>query len=140
MRIFFDTSPFIYLLEGHAEYGPLVNTLILREIADQSTFITSVITLAEFGVIPYRNNRMDIIADFEQIIDELSFEMINIEAKHAKLSFQLRSRYESLKAFDALQLSCAILAGCDFFFTNDYRLKNIQEIKVVTIDEYLPKK
>lgn len=137
MRIFFDTSPFIYLLEDHPKYGQLVNSLILDEVYSQSSFITSVITLAEFGVVPMRNNRPDIIAGFEQLIDTLPFEMINIERKHATLSFQLRSSYPGLKAFDALQIASAILSGCDQFLTNDYKLKNISEIKVVTIDEFV---
>ena len=36
---------------------------------------------------------------------------------------------------DALQLATAIETGCDMFYTNDRKLKQIDEINVITVDE-----
>lgn len=34
----------------------------------------------------------------------------------------------SLKSFDAIQLAAALEEGCDAFYTNDKRLKNVQGV------------
>jgi hypothetical protein len=41
-----------------------------------------------------------------------------------------------LKTPDAIQLAAALISSSDFFLTNDVRLKNIEEIEVLTLDDY----
>ncbi|MFN0035488.1 MAG: type II toxin-antitoxin system VapC family toxin [Saprospiraceae bacterium] len=134
-KIFFDTAPFIYLLENHPKYGQMVDDFIIDATANNASFVTSILSLAEFGVVPERNTRQDLIADFEHLIRIASFEMLPIERQIAIISYKLRAKYPALKALDSLQLAAAISSGCDHFFTNDYKLKRVQEINVVIVDE-----
>jgi len=47
----------------------------------------------------------------------------------------LRGKYPSLKTLDAIQISSAIEARTDIFLTNDFRLKQVKEIEIVTLKD-----
>ncbi len=134
-KIFFDTAPFIYLLENHPKYGQMVDDFIIEATGNNALFVTSVLSLAEFGVIPERNNRQDLFTDFEHLISSASFEVLPIERQIAITSYKLRAKYPALKAMDSLQLAAAINFDCDYFFTNDYKLKRVPEINILIVDE-----
>lgn len=134
-KIFFDSAPFIYLIENHPKYGQKVDSFIVDVTASASSFVTTVISLAEFAVIPERNSRQDLIADFDHLVSSMSFDLLSINREIAVISYRLRAKYPALKTVDSLQIAAAIHAGCDHFFTNDYKLKRIQEINVVIVDE-----
>jgi predicted nucleic acid-binding protein len=42
-----------------------------------------------------------------------------------------------LKTPDAIQLAAALITSADYFLTNDIRLKVVNEIKVLVLEEYL---
>ncbi len=52
-------------------------------------------------------------------------------------SGKLRGKYLALKALDAIQISTAIDIDADVFLTNDHKLKQIKEIKVLILKDYL---
>lgn len=133
-KIFFDTAPFIYLLENHPKYGQIVDDFIVEATSNNVTLVTSILSLAEFGVVPERNKRQDLIDDFEDLLRNAAFEIPSIEKQTAINSYQLRAKYQSLKALDSLQLAVAINSGCDHFFTNDFKLKSISEINILIVD------
>ena len=47
-KIFFDTAPFIYLIENHYEFYSKVANLIAEAVEENSDFYTSVLTYTEF--------------------------------------------------------------------------------------------
>ena len=135
-RIFVDTAPFVYLVENHPDYYPLVSSFISSKIAiSEFSLVTSVITLAEFEVNPKRNNQLIVIEKFRSKLKELDFLIAEITLDIAELSSDLRTKYPYLKLFDALQLATAINVKCQSFLTNDLRLKQIKEIDVILIEE-----
>ncbi len=133
-KIFFDTAPFIYLLENHPKYGQIVDDFIVEPVSNNVTFVTSILSLAEFGVIPERNNRQDLIDNFDDLLRNASFQIPEIERQTAIKAYQLRAKYPSLKAMDSIQLAVAINSGCDHFFTNDFKLKSISEINILIVE------
>jgi hypothetical protein len=70
-KIFFDSAPFIYVIENHPKYGQMVDSFILDATANAASFVTTVLSLAEFAVIPERNGRQDLFADFEHLIGSM---------------------------------------------------------------------
>jgi predicted nucleic acid-binding protein len=52
----------------------------------------------------------------------------------ADLAAALRARY-NLRTPDALYIATAIVTRCDAFLTNDKRLRQANEIRVLTLDE-----
>lgn len=135
-KVFFDTSPFIYLIENHPKYSQSVTDFIVDQMyLHETLFFTSSISLAEFFVKPKKNNDLAVIEKFKSKLKEFNFTIFDITSAIAELSADLRVKYDFLKTIDSLQLATAICFGCNKFFTNDKRLKSIQEINIVLIDE-----
>jgi predicted nucleic acid-binding protein len=133
-RLFIDTSPLIYLVEKNPSFYEAVLLFLAEAIKDDAALITSVLTVAEFGVKPRKLNRPDILAKFEQTLDTL-FEVQTVDWDVAEISSILRAKYPSLRAIDSLQIACALKDDCDAFVTNDKRLKAIKEIQILLIKD-----
>lgn len=136
-KVFFDTSPFIYLIEDNPNYSLKVRNFISEQIVNyESTLYTSSLTLAEFYVKPKQNNSQEIIEKFKNKLRELDFKVFDITSSIAKFSADLRAKYKTLKSFDAIQLATAISFGCNKFLTNDLRLVSVikNEIEIVIVE------
>ena len=137
-KIFFDTSPFIYLVENHPKYSQPVTDFIVNQIyLHESLFFTSTITLVEFYAKPKKNNDLVVIDKFKRKIREFNFTVFDLTTALAEFSGDLRAKYDFLKAFDAIQLATAVDFGCNKFFTNDKKLKSIQEINVILVEDLI---
>lgn len=137
-RIFLDTAPFIYLIEDNPKYAkPVANYIAEQIIVNEAILFTSAITIAEFCVKPKRNNELVVIEKFRNKLNEHQVTIFNITEHIAELSADLRTKYPSLKNFDALQLATAISSGCDKFLTNDHELKQIKEITIVLVEDLI---
>lgn len=134
MKLFIDTSPFIYLVESHEIYGPRVWDLFLASIGRNDQMVTSVITWMEFSVMPQKTGRLDLIQKYQALLDQLGIPLITISQAVAHQAAFLRSKYDFLKAMDALQLALALQSECGLFITNDKELVRFTELQVVTLD------
>lgn len=139
-KVFFDTAPFIYLLENHpVYYAPVSEYLATCVSVKQATLLTSVISIAEFGVLPKRTGKLQFIDDLNGLLRNLNFQVVEINQEIADLSSTLRAQYTFLKGIDALQLAAAIHTNCQEFYTNDTPLNNILEIKVTMASKSITK-
>lgn len=134
-KTFFDTAPFIYLLENHPDFYQKVADFITKSVADKVQFETSVLTFTEFCVKPEQMDRQDLIQDFEMFLQTLDFNLATISLSIAKTAYKLRAKYSFLKGMDSLQVATAMELGCDSFFTNDKKLARVKEISVVVVSE-----
>lgn len=137
-KIFIDTAPFIYLIEKNEEnpqYFDKITKFLDICYNNEVDFVSSVITVEEYFVFPYKIQSQEYIDLFENLIETLEVEVVAIDDKIAKRAAQIRAEYKSFKAMDALQLAVALLSGCDLFLTNDKQLKKFREIKCITVDE-----
>jgi len=55
----------------------------------------------------------------------------------AETAGKLRGRYPFLKTVDAIQLAAALEVGAGVFLTNDVKLQQFNELKVLTLKNYL---
>ena len=135
--IFIDTAPIIYYIEAHQEYGPLMKEIVdCFQTNDLSAF-TSVITITEVLPKLVSQNRGKLVEKFLNFLrNGKNFNLIEISADIAESAGRLRGKYDSLKAMDAIQLSAAINAGADAFITNDIKLKQVEEIRVIVLKDY----
>lgn len=137
-KVFIDTAPFIYFIEGNKD-NPLYFDKVKRFLNDcynnDIQFITSVITIEEYFVYPYRINAPKYIDLFERLIETLNFKVVNIDETIAKNAAKIRSDYKAFKAMDALQIATAVLNECDLLLTNDKQLRQYKNIKCITIDD-----
>ena len=63
--------------------------------------------------------------------------MLEISSDMAELAGKLRGRYTSLRTLDAIQIAASINIKADAFITNDVKLKQIEESKVIVLKDYL---
>ena len=97
--------------------------------------ITSLVTISEFSVKPYKENDLELLNDFQIVLETFHVAVLDINRVIATNAGKLRAKYQSLKTVTALQLASAIYFGCKRFLTNDIRLKQVSEIEVVLIKD-----
>jgi predicted nucleic acid-binding protein len=137
-KVFFDTSPFIYLIEDHPEFALPVRDFMADQMTNlESQFFTSSITLAEFFVKPKKDQEHAIVEKFKSKLKEFHIVVFDISPEIAEYSAELRAKYNFLRTFDAIQLATAISFGCTIFFTNDQRLSVVSEIKILTVQNLI---
>ncbi len=134
-KIFLDTSPFIYALEDNALYSQKVRASISEYYISQIPLCTSLLTFTEYCVVPYRENCPKKITDFESLIVDAAIDVLPLTIQVAKYASQIRAKYRGVKAMDALQLATAIQNHCDVFLTNDKQLRQVEEIRVLLVDD-----
>ncbi len=136
-RIAFDTSIFIYHLEGNPVYLPLTQEILSGIERGRWQGITSTITLMELNVKPIQLGRVDIARQYEAILvnfPNLAIHDVNREV--ARTAARLRADFR-VRPPDALQVSTALVFHADVFITNDQHLKCLQAlIDVLVINEF----
>jgi len=63
--------------------------------------------------------------------------MIEISEGIAEAAGKLRGRHPFLKTIDAVQIAAALDIGAELFLTNDVKLKQIKELKVLVLRNYV---
>lgn len=137
-KVFIDTAPFIYFIEkneDNPQYYNKVKKFFDDAYYNDVDFVSSVITVEEYLVFPYKIHSQEYVDLFEKLIKTLELDVVIIDEKIAKKAAEIRAEYKSFKAMDALQLAVASLSGCDLFLTNDKQLRQFKEIKCITVEE-----
>lgn len=137
-KAFVDTAPFIYFIEkdsNNPQYFEKVKRFFKNGYENDKKFVSSVVTMEEYFVFPYRNEMYSFIEMFYRLVATTNMEIVEINQKIAKKAAQIRAEYKGFKAMDALQLAVACLSECDLFLTNDKQLKQFREVKCITVDE-----
>ncbi|MHB8204523.1 MAG: type II toxin-antitoxin system VapC family toxin [Desulfomonilaceae bacterium] len=133
-----DTAPIIYYLQAHPEFGPLAREVALAIESGSLTAYTSVLTLTEVLIKPVAINDVALAQKFVQFIKHAKhITLIEISEGIAETAGNLRGRYSFLKTVDALQVAAAIDVEADAFLTNDAKLKQIKELRVILLKDYL---
>ena len=136
--IFLDTAPIIYYIEAHPHFGHIAKVAVDAFQSGELIAFSSVITLAEVLPKPIQLGREDLARKFAEFLRKgKNFNLIEISADIAEKAGRLRSKYPVLRAMDAIQLSTAIDVDVDAFLTNDKKLKQIKEVKVLFLKDYL---
>lgn len=137
-KVFVDTAPFIYYIEKD-ENNPLYFEKVknfFRECYDNGTeFVSSVITVEEYLVFPYRIQSQCYADMFFKLIETVDMDIMEIDQEIAKKAAEIRAEYKGFKGMDALQLASACLGNCDMFLTNDKQLKQFRELTCITVED-----
>lgn len=135
-KVFIDTAPFIYYIEGNIQYQKILNQLFKLNSKGEIFFSTSVLTLLELLVVPIRNKRFDLVEQYESIFsNSTSLELIEINLTISKLAAEYRAQF-NFKTPDAIQVASASFCDADFFLTNDKHLKQ-NKIKTIVLQEVI---
>ena len=63
--------------------------------------------------------------------------MIEISEGTVEAAGRLRGRFPFLKTVDAIQLAGALEVGAEAFLTNDVKLQQFNELKILVLKDYL---
>ncbi|HYL13606.1 MAG TPA: PIN domain-containing protein [Terriglobales bacterium] len=137
-RIFWDTNLFIYFLEGNDELSLATKRLRKSMLERGDQLLTSALTLGEVLVKPLERADMALCRRYEDAITRTAL-LLSFDAETARRYAAIRCD-RSLRAPDAVQLSCAASANTDLFVTNDRRLqgKKIEGIQFIVALEQVP--
>lgn len=136
--IFIDTAPVIYYIEAHPQFGPLAKEVVDSFQSERLNAFSSVITLTEVLPKPIEAGDEKLARKFAEFLKRgKNLSLIEISAGIAERAGRLRGQYSNLRTIDAIQISAAIDVGAGAFLTNDKNLKQIKEIKVLVLKDYL---
>lgn len=136
--IFIDTAPIIYYIEAHPQFGPLLVKIVNSFQSGRVLAFSSVITLTEVLVKPFEHKDERLVRKFSEFLKfGKNFVLVEISAEIAERAGKLKGKYPNIKTIDALQISAAIDVDADVFITNDKKLKQINELKILVLMDYL---
>ncbi len=133
-----DTPVFIYFMEEHPRFLPLLEPLF-RALDDGTLLgVTSAVSLLETLVVPYRESNIALAERYESILgNSRGLIMLDIGRPLIRSAASLRASH-GLKTPDALQLAAALRADCSAFVTNDRALPSSDTLPVLQLGDYLP--
>jgi predicted nucleic acid-binding protein len=132
-----DTSIFIYFIEEHPRFLPLLDPLFEDADAGRRELATSMLTLLEVLVGPYRAGNRVLADRYEALLTRSrGIRLIGLEREQLRAAAQLRAA-TGIKTPDALQLVAALTAGCSTFLTNDRRLPAISGLRILQLQSYV---
>jgi predicted nucleic acid-binding protein len=133
-----DTPLFIYHLEANKKYSDLTQKSFSSMENGSWHGVTSIVTLMEINVHPWRIGREDVARKYETLLTNFpNLEIVDIDRDIARVAAQLRARFD-VRPPDALQVASGLVAGARGFLTNDHRLSGLQSLaEIIVLDDYL---
>jgi predicted nucleic acid-binding protein len=132
-----DTAVFIYFIEEHPRFLPLLEPLFQAVAAGRRELLTSALTLLEVLVVPYRSRDYALAERYEALLTRSrGVRVAEISRDHLRAAAQLRAA-TGIRTPDALQLAAAMLAGCNVFLTNDRDLPAIAGLRIVQLTSFV---
>lgn len=132
-----DTMAFIYCFEENEDYLPFTKPLFELIEDGQIEGKTSVITRLEILTEPKERGDELLADEYKALIDNYPhLEVSPVDTSVADLASTLRAKYR-LRTPDAIQIATSILGGAQAFVTNDGSLKEVEEIEIIVMREFL---
>mgnify|MGYP001144203221 CR=1 FL=1 len=133
-----DTAPFIYFIEEHEGFLPVVAPVFEDVAAGRLEVVTSGLTLLEVLVVPYRAGHLALAERYEALLTRSrGVRVIDVGRPELRIAAQLRAVHPSVRTPDALQLAAALSAGCSAFLTNDRDLPALPGLAILKLRDYL---
>ena len=130
-----DTAPLIYFIEKNPAYLEAVRPFF--EGIDQGEFsaVTSIITLLEVLVHPFRRGDAALAQQYRDILlNAQGLSTISLSQAVVERAAQLRAAY-NVRTPDAIQIATAIHSGASYFLTNDTRLPSLPDVEVMVLEQ-----
>jgi predicted nucleic acid-binding protein len=133
-----DTSVFIYQVEAHPRYLSVSQTVLQTIQAGHVEAITSVMTLTELTVHPWRKQQAIIAQEYEALLVHFPhLQVLDVTRDIGRRAAQLRAHY-NLRPADALQVATTIQHGGTAFVTNDRQLTRLANLlDIVMINDFV---
>ena len=133
-----DTAVFINQVEANSRYLPLAQTVLETVQSGQVAAVTSVITLMELTLHPWREQQEAVARQYAALLVNFPhLLMAEVTRDIARRAAQLRAGH-NLRPADALQAATSLHHGGTAFLSNDRQLERLAGLlDVVLLDEFL---
>ena len=132
-----DTVAFIYFIQEHSRFLPLLRPLFTAVDDGRLRAVTSSITLLEVLVAPYRAGDSGLARNYELLLtSSRGIDLVAIDQVQLRAAAALRAR-SRLKTPDALQVAAALSRGCTAFVTNDANLRSAAGMRILQLNDYV---
>jgi predicted nucleic acid-binding protein len=134
-KIFVDTAPLVYLMEGQGLRAEKVAGLLELSTKVNATWVTSLVTYMEILVLPTREGQAALAGKYRDFLtnsDQISLHPLDVAV--ADVAVELRARHR-LKVPDAVQLATARVSGADLILTNDRSWAVVPGPRIVCVDD-----
>jgi predicted nucleic acid-binding protein len=131
-----DTAVFIYYIEEHPAFLPLVEPVFEGIDRGRWRAVTSGVTLLETLVIPYRIDDERLAQRYEALLTRSrGLTMVELDRPLLRAAAHLRAT-TGVRTPDALQLAAAATTRCTAFLTNDRALPILPGLPVLQLRDY----
>ena len=104
-RVALDTAVFIYFIEEHPRYLPLIAPLFNEVDVGAREIVTSALTLLEVLVVPYRAGDLPLAERYEAVLTRSrGLRMVELDRGQLRTAAQIRAVH-GVRTPDALQLA-----------------------------------
>ena len=130
-RIYLDANLFVYAVEQVSPFALGVEGLFHAADQGEVTLVTSLLTLPETLVMPYRKADDILVMMYHELftLPPPGLHVVPLSAQILEHAARLRATEFSLKLPDAIHLATALSEQCDLVVTNDRRLKTITSVR-----------
>ena len=137
-RLALDTAVFIYYIEEHPDFLPLIAPLFEQADRGERELVTSAVTLLEVLVVPYRAGDLMLAERYEALLTgSRGLHLVGLDPPQLRAAARLRAMYR-VRTPDALQLAAALSHRCATFVTNDRDLPEVPGLRIVQLRDHLP--
>jgi predicted nucleic acid-binding protein len=135
-RMYIDTNAFIFFLDRHPKYFPVVAP-VFEACFNQKVFaITGGLAVAEVMIHPYRNGDATLIANFKNFFAQKNFLTIAEHPNDLLDMSAMLAGQRKMKLIDAIHVATAQKNGCTYFLTNDHGIKSSDNLEVIQLDDF----
>ncbi len=127
----------IYRVESSPNYRPIVEPFFDALAAGAFHAVTSVVTLMEIAVDPLRLDNPRLADAYEEyLLAYPNLTIVDVDRAITRRAAELRDAYR-LRAADAIQVATTLIAGAQYFLTNDRALPRILGMQLLLIDSFI---
>jgi predicted nucleic acid-binding protein len=134
-KVFLDTCIFIYFLENNKDFGQPAKNIFEQVEEGLIEAEMSVLTMTELLTGPYRTKNDLMALEYHALLYYFpNLHIIDINLDIAVEAARIRSDYD-FSVPDSLLLASALHTGADAFITNDQKLFQFPELKMVELNQ-----
>lgn len=126
-----DSNIFIYNLEQNSQYSTYTDIIFKQLINNKLKALTNIISLTEILSFPNIDNLSKQIT--EDFLSTPNLKIIDIDLQVALEAARIRRKY-NFRLPDAIQLATAKIGKVQAFISNDQKLKQFKEVKVISLE------
>lgn len=136
-KVYFDANIFIYSVEGIAPWANELNDIFVGLKSNEFSAVTSSLGLSECLVLPFKQNRSDLVHVYRQIfLSRTYLDVAPIDDDVLIFAANIRAQ-SNLKLPDAIHAATALTQKCTAILTNDAGFHRVSGIELFLLSDWL---